>query len=71
MANKFEMLRHIMNLTFRPFDDQLWAAFSGCDSDDPLYAEDDRNIYILDGNTLSVIDMVDNSTNTTYELKEV
>lgn len=38
----------------RPFTDQDWQAYSGCEGKAPEIAETDEGIFILDGDTINV-----------------
>mgnify|MGYP003348617324 CR=1 FL=1 len=46
----------ISSLTFKPFDSNLWAGFSGCQSAVPFYAETDELLFIIDGARVTAYD---------------
>ncbi len=49
-----QALATIARLTFRPFTEQDWESFMGCQTDNPLMAEDGDVTYVVDANTLTV-----------------
>ena len=50
------VLTEIAKLTFSPMDDQDLQAFAGVENPkEALIAESDDAVYILDGNTISVV----------------
>lgn len=44
----------VATLQFRPFSKADWMSFSGCNTDNPLIAETDELLVILDGNELEI-----------------
>lgn len=42
-------------ITFRKFDKNDWNAFSGCESDQPMIADHDNFVLIVDGDSIEVI----------------
>ena len=52
-ANALEALKLIATATFRPFDDTDWMAWQGCDSANPMIAEVDELVIIVDGDEVT------------------
>lgn len=44
----------VASLQFRPFEKADWMSFSGCNTDNPLIAESDEYLVIVDGNEIEV-----------------
>jgi hypothetical protein len=55
-TNEFlKMIKKLSSLDFRPFTKNDWMAFQGCESPDPLIAETEDGLIILDGNTMTIM----------------
>ena len=52
--NIMVLMRRIATLKFEPMDVATMQGFFGA-SDDALYAEDDANAYVIDGDILAII----------------
>lgn len=44
----------VARLQFRPFSKADWMSFSGCNTDNPLIAETDELLVIVDGNEIEI-----------------
>jgi len=46
-------LKLIATLSFRPFTDMDWNSWSGCESAEPMIAETDDFVVIIDGDNVT------------------
>jgi len=42
---------------FRPFDNNDWDGFNGCETENPMIGESENTIIIIDGNAIEVYDI--------------
>lgn len=54
MISKIDILKAIAKSEFRPFGEKDWDAYSGCRSVEPLIAELDQFLIIVDGDEVYV-----------------
>lgn len=49
MISKIEALKAIAKSEFRPFNENDWDSYSGCESAEPLIAELEDFVIVIDG----------------------
>ena len=62
------LLKAIVNLTFNEFTDTDWDTFGGAEDNHPLVCWQEEEVYIIDGEVLTVYDMNDLSPMTRLRL---
>ena len=68
---KAELLALIARSTFRPFTNSDWDAFAGCESADPLIAEDGDYVIVLDGDQVNVLHADDEFGGQLFDLNQL
>lgn len=66
-----EALRMLATTTMRPFTQQDWYGYSGCETKDPMIGEHGDFTIILDGPTINIIHFEDGYGGTMFKLKEI
>lgn len=52
---KVDLLKMVATNEFRPFTDNDWASFAGCESQDPLICEKEDYAIVIDGDTVNMV----------------
>lgn len=65
-----ELMLIIAKTEFRPFNKMDWAAFAGCESENPMIAESGNWTIVIDGPMVNVVDWEDEYGGRLYSLTE-